>query len=362
MVCRSVSMLVLALGLTASSQVRGQGVEKPATPLDEVTLKNGSKIFGKIKEMTDETLVLEDAFAATDGVIKIKFSEVADLKSGGSIPVALDGGTTLKGNITGIRDGQIVVKTDELSAPTSVALSRVKAINPPPVKQVSWRGSAGLGATVSDGNTNNRTVSGLGELELRALERHRVTLRAGYNYADNNDGVTLRNGFGSIKYDFFITKRFYVYVGALFEHDGFQDLALRTALSAGPGYQFIDKGDFSGENFREMQLYGEAGLAYFSENHRRAPDDEFVSARWAVKFDWPILPKQVTLFHYHEGFPGLERAKDLYVTTQQGVRFNIWQGFVATFQVNWKWDNTPTPGFERDDTLYIATIGYSFEG
>jgi hypothetical protein len=29
--------------------------------------------------------------------------------------------------------------------------------------------------------------------------------------------------------------------------------------------------------------------------------------------------------------------------------------------VNWKWDTRPAPGFGRDDTLYLVTIGYSFD-
>src|SRR5262249_24345988 len=145
-----------------------------------------------------------------------------------------------------------------------------------------------------------------------------------YNYAQNQDGVTLRNGKAEIKYDFFITKRFFVFASSLFEYDFFQDLNLRTVVGTGPGYQIIDKGDFTSESLKEMQLYGEAGVAYLSEDHRYAADDQFVSARWAVKFDWPVVPKKVALFHKHEGFPSLEKAKDIYVTTEQGVRFTIW--------------------------------------
>ena len=132
-------------------------------------------------------------------------------------------------------------------------------------------------------------------------------------------------------------------------------------LGAGPGYQLIDKGDFAADYLKEMQLYGEAGLAYFSEDHRNAADQQFLSARWAIKFDWPIVPKKVTFFHKHEGFPSLENAKDLYITAEQGIRFAIWNNFVATLQVNWRWDNTPAPGFDRSDTLYLITLGYSFE-
>lgn len=342
---------------TLQAQAAG---DKPTVALDEVTLKNGSRILGEVVQMTDGVLTIKNNFAAVDDVVKVKWEEIANLKTTKPIPVHLAQGSQLNGVIQGIQNNSLLVGIPGVESPTSVPFDEIKAVNPPPQKPYAVKFNTGLGASVSDGNTNNRTGSAFADLELRN-DISRITIRGNYNYADNDSGVTLRNGLGAIKFDYFFTRRFYAYVSALFEHDGFQDLALRTALSAGPGYQFIDKGDFSGVNFRDMQLYGEVGISYFDEDHRRAKDDQYVAARWAIKWDWPILPKEVTLFHNHEGYPGLERGKDLYITTQQGVRFNIWQGLVATFQVNWKWDNTPTPGFERDDTLYLATLGYSVD-
>lgn len=46
---------------------------------------------------------------------------------------------------------------------------------------------------------------------------------------------------------------------------------MRTALSTGPGYQFIERGDYSGI-LKDMTLYSEAGLSYFNEDFRIAND------------------------------------------------------------------------------------------
>jgi len=53
-----------------------------------------------------------------------------------------------------------------------------------------------------------------------------------------------------------------LFTSAYFEPDTFQDLNLRTALAAGPGYQLLDKGTFRSPYVNEMQLYGEAGIGY----------------------------------------------------------------------------------------------------
>ena len=39
----------------------------------------------------------------------------------------------------------------------------------------------------------------------------------------------------------------------------------------------------------------------------------------------------------------------------------IWGNFNSTLQVNWRWDNTPSPGNKRSDTIFLLTLGYSFD-
>ena len=127
-----------------------------------------------------------------------------------------------------------------------------------------------------------------------------------------------------------------------------------------PGYQFIDKGDFTTPYFRDMLLSGEIGLGFFNEDFKIAQDRSFVTGRWAIDFLWPVLPT-VTLFHQHQGFPSLEDSSDYYITSQQGVRLHMWENFISSFQVNWRYDNTPSPGFKKSDYLYLLTLGYAFE-
>jgi hypothetical protein len=338
---------------------------------DEIELKNGSHIVGEIQSMTGGTLIVKTVFG---GELKIDWKEVKSLKNAKAMPFVLKDNTSVNGLAQGAGEDSLDIKAESLTQAQTVPMTAITAINPPVKPPVAYKGNLSLGATLSDGNTRNRTLSTLGMLEARS-ERLRLTLNANYNYADDDSGVTAQNGRGSAKFDFFLTKRFYLFVSSLFEHDGLADLNLRTALSAGPGYQFIDKNDFQAEYLKEMTLYGEVGIAYFDEDYRTGldlsvppprprnqdVDKSYIAGRWAINFDWPIVPKQVFIFHNHEGYPSLEKASDLYITTQQGVRFTIWNGLAATFQINWRWDNTPAPGFNRSDTQYIAALGYNFD-
>ena len=69
----------------------------------------------------------------------------------------------------------------------------------------------------------------------------------------------------------------------------------------------------------------------------------------------------MTFFHFHEGYPSLEDLKDFYITSATGLRFNLTGNFNAGVQVNYRYDSTPSEGRKRADTLYLLTLGYSFE-
>jgi putative salt-induced outer membrane protein YdiY len=297
---------------------------------------------------------------SADKTMTILWPDVVSIKTARPRLFALNDGTEIQSLAISSAEGSADLKSDAMSQPTAVSLASITGIDAPPPKLVTYRGILGAGASVSDGNTRNRTFNLLGEFEVRT-EKFRFNIRGAYNYAEDEDSLTQRNGRIQSKFDYFLTKRFYLFASTLFENDAFQDLKLRTALAAGPGYQFIDKGDFKEEWLKEMQLSAEVGISYFNEDFDEGADQTYVAARWALKFEWPFLPKQISFFHYNEGYPSLERSDDIYILTETGLRFKIWGNFIATLQVNWRWDNTPTDDNRRSDTLYIATLGYSFE-
>lgn len=326
--------------------------------LDQVVLEDGSVIIGEVVDLAGGTLTIKVTFGA-DGVVKVKWDQVASIETGRDHIFQLKNGARIPGKLVRDPDGRTVLIMISGMLLEPLALENIEAINPPEKKAVELSGVVNFGASVADGNTQTKTASFNAEVVARS-ERQRLTIRGAWNYAEDSDSITARNTKSSIKYDFFLGERFFVFASALFEEDKFQDLSLRTALSSGPGYQFINKGDYTEWWLKDLELYGEAGLAFFNEDRRVAEDQRYLAGRWALNIDWPISP-QVALFHNHEGFPGLERVDDLYIATEQGLRFTIWENFVSTIQVNWKWDNTPSPGFERSDAIYLITLGYQFK-
>lgn len=324
----------------------------------KITLKDGSQVYGEIVEMTDGMITVKTLFHEGDP-LKIKWSEVTGIDTEEPLSFVLSNGTILQGKPGMTQPGTLNVKTELLPDPIPVKVESVLAVNPPKKKAVVFNGNFNFGGSVTSGNTDLKNFSFVGELVARS-ERLRLTLLGRYLYGENDSELVARNAFGTIKLDFFVRKRFYIYTGALFEQDTFQDLNLRSSLFAGPGYQFIEVGDYASPYLNKMQLNAEIGLGYFNEDYKRAEDMSYFTGRWGVNWHWPVLP-WLTVFHQHQGYPSMEKTSDWYVTSQQGVRMKIWESFITTFQINWRYDNAPAAGTKKADTQYILSLGYAFE-
>lgn len=350
-----VMLLVLFAGT-----VRAQSPTPAAPPSsDLVTLQDGSLIHGEVIELSNGELKVKTAFGVGD-IVTIKWANVAKLVMNHPIPFHLKEGTVIVGTAEEGPAGALTLKAEPMPGTLTVPFESVSAINPLIQPPVVYSGGLTAGLSQASGNSHLRSASLLGDLAGRS-ESLRLTLYGRYIYGDDNGRLITRNARGTIKLDFFLTKKFYWFVSSYFEKDTFQDVKLRTALASGPGYQFIDKNDFSSPSLRDMTLYAEAGLAYFNEDFSVAPDKTSMRARVSMKWNWPILDERITFYHYDEVFPSLQNTSDFYLTSDQGVRFKLIEGLVSGFQLTYRYNNVPPPGVRSSDTLFLLTVGYSFD-
>ena len=348
-------VFTLLTGLTAHA---AEEVPAGTAPIDTVTLKDGSVIYGEVLEMDGGILLLKNA-ANPDNLIKLKWDSVAKLTVTHPIPFHLKEGTVLNGTTSEGPDGVLVIHAEPLKGTLEVPMSDVKSVNPLIQPSVIYVGNLTGGYSQTTGNSHLRNASLIGELVARS-ELLRLTMNGRYVYGDNAGTLIARNARGTIKLDFFITKKFFWFTSAYFESDRFQDLSLRTALATGPGYQWVDRGDYEGIT-KDMTLYTEAGLAYFNENFNTAPDQASFRARISIKLNWPMFDDAITIYHFSEIFPSLQNTSDVYLTMDNGVRFKIWKSFITSFQITTRYNTRPAPGTGDTDELYLITLGYAFD-
>ena len=327
-------------------------------PLDMVTLRDGSVIYGEVIEMSSGVLLIKTD-AAADKTVKLNWANVEKLAINHPLPFHLKEGSVLIGTATKGPNGTLNVQAEPLKGTIQVPMESITSLNPLIQAPVIYSGSLTGGYSQTTGNSHLKNASLLGDLVARS-EQLRLSLNGRYIYGDNANTLIARNARGTVKLDFFITKRVFWFASAYFENDRFQDLKMRTALASGPGYQFADRGDFGGI-LKDLTGYIEAGLAYFNEDFRVADDTSSTRGRASMKFNWPLLDEKITLYHFSEFYPSLQNTKDYYLTMDNGVRFKIFEGFVSGFQVTTRLNSNPAPGTGDTDNLYLMTVGYSFD-
>ena len=311
---------------------------------DEVWLKNGDHLTGKVKSLDSGTLVFNTTYA---GDLSIKWEEVVNLKTEEPIKVVLGDETTAQGPVSPGDSGKVKVKADQVAEPVTVDLANIKTINPKPPLRTNLR--ANVGFSMTDGNTNTQDIYADAEFMARTLQ-NRYTIGGLYKRSEDEDVKTEDKALGYMKYDHFFTKKWYAYANATGEQDEFKDLDLRVTLGVGAGYQFIETD--------RTNLSFEAGLSYVDENYFLAVDNSFAAGRWALKFDHFLLPKSLQYFLYHTGLQSVEDSDDLILFTQTGFRIPFYKNLNITAQFNWEYDKSPSPGKKESDYTYLFTLGY----
>jgi len=254
---------------------------------DEVWLKNGDRLTGKVVSMDGGALVFKTSYA---GDLSIQWGEVENLKTDEPIKVVLGDEITAQGTVSPGDSGKVKVKAEQVSEPVMVDLANVKTINPKPPLRTNFR--ANVGFSMTDGNTDTRDIYADGEFIVRTPQ-NRYTMGALYKKSEADNVNTEEKALGYAKYDHFFATKWYGYANATAEQDEFKDLDLRATLGVGIGHQFIES------DLTNLSLEG--GLSYVNENYIVAEDNSFAAGRWALKFDHFILPKSLQYFLYHTG-------------------------------------------------------------
>lgn len=315
---------------------------------DEIWLKNGDRLTGKVERMENNVLIFSTAYA---GEISIIWQEVQKLKTVEAVRVVLRDNTATQGPLLPREAGEVAVRSGSIPEPLAFQLDQIKMINPKVEPLLKAKGRLNLGANYARGNTDTDDIYGDAELVART-EANRYSIGGLYRRSKEGDVKTAENMFGYMKYDHFFTKKLYGYANATAEKNEFKDLNLRSALGLGLGYQFIET--------KQTNLSLEAGLSYVNEDFIVAVDQDYGAGRWAFNFDHLLWADRLQFFHHHQGLISIKDSDDISVLSQTGFRIPFYKSLNATLQFNYDWEKSPPPGTEKADKTYIFTIGYQW--
>lgn len=318
---------------------------------DEVVMKNGDRITGSIVSKDDQVLVISTEYA---GELKIVWANVVRLQSEKPVWVYLQDGTRMQGRLVTAPDGGVAVEAGDALKTGTIPVADVRWINPPAElsgEGVKMSGYANVGYASSAGNTDTEKWY----LDAEAVARtrdNRYTLGGQSRRAEDAGVQTESNWLGYMKYDHFLSKRWYGYGNGNFEHDQFKDIRLRTTLGLGSGYQFFET--------ERLNLSLEGGLSYVNTDFELQEDENYPAARMAVKYDQYLFSTSIQFFHNDEVYMDVEDTSNVFLRSQTGFRFPLVSRLNATLQYDYDWDNDPSPGRVKADKTLRATLGYAW--
>ncbi len=325
------------------------GLFSAAAWADDIYLKNGNLISGKLLSVGNGQLILETDFA---GKLTIDWNHVERLVTAEPLTIVLKDGSILKGTMKPSASiGQMALSTGSISEPTVIELASVNAINPPEEPAVKLSGRVNFGFNKATGNTETENIHGDGELVARSI-KHRFTAGGEYNWAEQNNQKSEDDSMGYLKHDYFLTKKVYWYLNGMLETDDFRDINLRTMAGTGIGYQI-----FEGEL---MNLKVEAGPSYVNTDYDKGDDEDHAAGRWAVAFDRYFFDKLFQYYFSNEGFISVSDTSDVLMYTRTGARFPIRSGFFLNLGWEWDWDHKPAEDTKESDYRYIVSLGWGF--
>jgi hypothetical protein len=311
---------------------------------DEVKLKNGDRLTGKVTSLAGGKLVLETTHS---GPLKIDWAQVVSVKSDAPIKVTLVTGEILEGKVAPGADGRLKVETSGAAAPVEVDLAKVKYFNQPPTQ---WHGNLNAAGKITEGNS--RTKAFLVSAEAtRETEADLLLFRAIFHYGQQEGVLTERNSYGIGKYQYKVAAGLYGYLSEELMSDTFKDIELESITSVGAGYDLLKESwiDFSAE----------AGVAYFSTQHKVNPNESHLGARGATKLR-VALPLGFELKDIFIIYPNFKESQNYQLRNEATLGTALGGGWNLLGGVITEYNHQPEPGIKDTDDTYFIGLGYTF--
>lgn len=340
------NVLVVVLLLTVS-----------ACPIqaDEVLLKNGDRLTGKIETFADGKLIFKSDVA---DAVTIPVAKIQTFSSDSPIQVHLKDGTVFNARVFGAaQPDHFAIQTTETLQAQVFRLADIVSINPPAKPKPKWSGDLSANLTSTHGNTKTESISASANLRRRT-EKDRTQLSADYGRGrqedpDTGEEKTTEDWWrAKAKYDYFFSKKMYGYVDGRYERDAIAELDRRVIVGAGGGYQWLESDD--------MNFSTEIGLASLYEKFDNQTDSNSeLSFQAGYHFDKRIT-KAVKFIHDLTYYPSIDKFSDYYLTATGELRANLNKTMFANFKVIFDYDATPAMGQGSTDVKYLLGVGLSF--
>ncbi|HTW94280.1 MAG TPA: DUF481 domain-containing protein [Tepidisphaeraceae bacterium] len=320
-----------------------------AIPLraDQIVLKNGDKLTGKIGQIIGGSMTFTSPVL---GTLTIKLADIKSYSTTEPATVQLKSGNIFHSQIQQGTPTEIRTANNLLTP-----IAEIKSVNPPPEV---WTGSVVANGALYRGNTNSATVGISANASLRRDDpffNDRFTLSGDYNYGSTGtDGGTITtadNADASFQYDRFLSAKLYGYGDIGYAFDRIADLNLRLTPGLGAGYQWVESPDLNFDT--------EGGVTYLYEDYQTSGIVQEAALRLAYHVDGKINPT-LSAFNDFEYVAAYNDPANYVITADAGIQEDITSNFFSQFKVVYVRNDRPAAMRLKDDLTYLLGVGWKF--
>ncbi len=313
---------------------------------DVVYFDNGDRLSGDIASLIDKKLTVENTPV---GKVEIDTSKIKTFSTDEPINIFYTDRESEKRVIEKSDEGLVAVKNSDSDEIKQVEIShifRIDKVEDP----VTWSGNIRSGLNGSNGDSDTLNFNAGFNLQRRSL-KDRTSLNAEYIFQQSDGDTDENKWFSDLKYDYFISDKFYSFSLFRIEQDESSDLDLRTILSTGLGYQWIER--------KDIKFATEAGVSWLYEDYSTGTGENKVTARLAYNYENNLWNK-VKFFNNFEIFPQFSDPSDFFLTTTAGLRTNVSKSIFTEAKVIYEHDSTPAEGTGKNNVNYLFSLGMNF--
>ncbi len=334
------------------------GLTAPAW-CDQLTLKNGDRITGKIvKKDGDKIAFKSDVF----GDISVPWAAVTEVTSDDPLTVVLPDGRSVKGKLS-TADGKVVIA--EPAAKDIVPLTELNtARNDAEQKAYErllaprwtdlWGGYFDIGLSTARGNAKATTLttaanaSRVTRTDKSTLYFNQIFANATVDGKSQRTAEAVRGGWG---YNRNVNARMFVNVFNDYEYDAFQNLDLRFVAGGGLGFITIKS------ERQRLDLLG--GVAYNRESFSTPLTRNSAEAYWGD--DWNYKVSSISaLKQSFRMFNNLSDTGTYRMNFDLGAVTNIKKWLSWQLTASDRYLSNPVPGRQKNDILLSTGLRISF--
>ncbi|HTZ72559.1 MAG TPA: DUF481 domain-containing protein [Candidatus Aquilonibacter sp.] len=331
---------------------------------DQVTLKNGDRLTGKIVKSDGKVLLIKSDLA---GDVNVQWDAITSIESSQPLYLNLKDGQTIAGTVATSGGKYVVTTKDAGVVSTDVSdvgiirnqdeqlafEAQIDRLRNPKLTDF-WGGYLDTAFSLASGNVDSLSFV-IGARAVRTTTRDKISVY--YNSVFSNSNVTgptltTANSInGGIRMDLNITDRFFVYGFTDFQHDEFQQLDLRNTLGGGFGDHVIKTAA------TQFDVYG--GGSYDQAYYSTPLTQKSAEAMIGESFSKQLGPKMMFTEEF-DFFPNLSQTGEYRFNLNAGntTKINNWLNWQFTFSD--LYTSFPPPGIKGSNIVLSTGVRFTF--